>query len=219
MSEESQVTDDTTVDDQSTVLGGDDKVTDTQVVDDKVTDDKVDDKTDDKTDDKPGEVPEAYEFTMPDGMELDQAAADAFTPLLQKHNITQEGADELTEAYASIRQAEAKANADAFVAQLDDWGKELKSDKEFGGDGFDENASETFKFIEKTMPDELKEHLLGPEGLFDKTGIGQHPALVKYFFHLSKKFPVKEDDPGSGNAGGSETTPEQRMYPKEAATG
>ena len=129
-------------------------------------------------------VPETYEFNMPEGMELDQALADAAQPVFK---------------------------------ELNDWGDELKKDQVFGGEAFKENSDKTFQFIEKTMPDDLKPLLLGPEGLFDQTGIGQHPALVKYFFHLSQKFPVSEDDPGRGEGGDNKPgTPEARLYPNEA---
>ena len=156
------------------------------------------------------QVPEAYEFTMPEGMELDQAMADAATPVFKELGLTQEQADKLVALQADAVQRQAEASQAAFDKQLNDWATELKNDSEFGGDAFDENAG-----IARTAIDKL-----GSEGLkdmLDSTGIGNHPELFKFCLKVGKL--LSEDDPGSGDAGEGETSIAERMYPNDAKTG
>lgn len=155
------------------------------------------------------QVPETYEFTMPDGMELDQALADAATPVFKELNLTQEQADKLTGLIAEQRQNEAQASQDAFAKQLDDWATELKNDSDVGGEKFDENAAIARTAVDKLGSDALKE-------LFDSTGIGNHPEMFKFALAVGKL--LSEDQPGSGTGGAGDQAIEDRMYPKEVVS-
>lgn len=155
-----------------------------------------------------GDVPEAYEFKMPDGMELDKAMADAATPIFKELGLNQEQASKLVEVYANQIGAQATAQQDAFNDQLETWVTELKNDKEVGGEAYEKNTGIARQAIEKFGSDELME-------LMDSTGIGSNPAMFKFALKVGKF--LVEDQPGSGDAAQEESTIENRMYPNEAA--
>lgn len=142
------------------------------------------------------QVPETYEFKMPDGMEMDAGLAEAAGPVFKELGLTQEQADQVTDMYAKAMEQQVQEAEDAFNKQLDSWKQDLMKDQDFGGDNFDENAGKVFEFINETVPADIKDDLMGMLG---STGVGNHPALVKYMFHLSNAFPVGEDQPGSGS--------------------
>jgi hypothetical protein len=154
------------------------------------------------------QVPESYSFEAPEGAEVDQDLIAGLTPVLKEIGITQEQAAKLFGAYT-----ETMGNRDdtaSIAAAQQQWETDLKTDPEFGGDNFGKNAAAVSQFIQSTVPDGLK------EGLFDmlrSTGVGSHPALVKYVHHLSKQFPTGEDTSSAGqSAQGGKKTAEQRMY-------
>jgi hypothetical protein len=159
-------------------------------------------------------VPESYDFAMPEGMEIDQALAEAASPVFKELGLNQEQAGKLTEAYAGVMQQQAEAAEQAFSDQITAWNTELKNDAEFGGDKFEENGAKIREFLGATLPDDLKDEVLD---FFQNTGAGSHPALTKYFFSLASRFNTSEDQPGSGNAGGGQRLEgqagrEQRLY-------
>jgi hypothetical protein len=151
--------------------------------------------------------PITYEFTAPEGMELDQSLVDAATPVFQELGLTQEQADKLVGVYADRLQAQAQDAEQAFSDQLESWATELKNDKDFGGDKFEENAAIARSAIDKFGSDELRE-------LLDSTGVGNHPAMVRFAHAIGRL--VSEDQPGVGSKSGSTSSREERMYPDMA---
>jgi hypothetical protein len=110
----------TDANDQTSVLG-DDKATDTDksvLGDDKAKDgsnddvkdtDKDDSDKDDPDkdkDDKPEGAPEKYEFVMPEGVEMDEAAMGEFEPIMRELDLPTEKAQKLVDAYAKVQQAQ-----------------------------------------------------------------------------------------------------------------
>lgn len=132
---------------------------------------------------------------LPEGVELDQAAVDAFGPLMNGAKFTQEQAQEFATAFAEFRQAEAQKQSEAFSNQLENWAKESESDKEFGGDKFEQSAKLAVQAVEKFGTPELKQ-------LMDDTGLGNNPEVVRFMYRVGKA--IQEDNPGSGGNGPTE---------------
>lgn len=155
-------------------------------------------------------VPETYEFTMPEGMEMDQELADAAGPIFKELGLTQEQANKLTEMYAGRLQAQQKAATDAFNNQLEGWANELKADKDFGGEKFNENSDIAFKAMEKFAGDDFDEL----KGIMDSTGIGNFPPLVRMFYRIG--LAIKDDGGGDeGVAPTGQRSPEQLLYAED----
>lgn len=154
-----------------------------------------------------------YEFTMPEGVELDKGLADAATPVLQKYGVSQEDAQALVDAMVSSQNAGAEsaqqAAQEAFNDQLEKWATELKTDADVGGDAFEENTGIARRAIDKFGSDELRE-------IMDTTGIGNNPAMFKFALAVGKH--LVEDQPGSASgAPRKETSREERLYPNMTA--
>lgn len=141
-------------------------------------------------DDKPQGAPEKYEFTMPEGMVLDEALSSQVEPVLRELNLTNEQANKLASTFAAHRASEAQRQHDAYAQQVDDWGKAARDDKEYGGTAFDENVKLAQKAIGAYGTPELKALL--------NDGFGNHPELIRVFVRVGKA--MQEDsgvDPGN----------------------
>lgn len=195
----------------NTLLGGDQAADEQAAAGDNAADESDNSEAEGEADGEDkgeqGEVPESYEFNMPEGWELDAPLVEAVSPVLKKYGVTQEDAQSLADALTNSRQAGADALAEAqaahFNQQLEDWAEELRTDNEIGGERFGENAKVARDAIEKFGSPELTQ-------LLNETGYGNNPALFKFALNVGRF--LSEDQPGRGNAAQGEVPQELRMY-------
>ena len=136
---------------------------------------------DDKKDEQAG-PPEKYEFTLPDGVELDAALVEKADPVFRELGLTNEQANKLAALVAEQRVSEGRALQDAYEKQIEDWGTATYSDPELGGsaEAVTENVEKyAFPFIGKFGTPELKK-------LLADTGVGSHPEIVRVFVRAGK---------------------------------
>lgn len=159
----------------------------------------------DKGDDKePDGAPEEYEpFTLPDGVEVDEAAAEQFKELARDLNLTQEQAQKLVDLQASRVQAQ----AEAWDKQLSDWADGARADKEFGGDKFDENIAVAKKALDKFGTPELRETL--------DAGYGNHPEVIRLLYRVGKA--ISDDGFVAGGTSG-QADKLAKLYPSMQKT-
>lgn len=152
--------------------------------------------------DKPAEpqVPEAYEFKMPEGVELDKAAADEFSALAKELKLDQATAQKVADVGAKMAQRQTEAHANL----VNSWVESVKTDKEFGGDKLDENLATARKALESFGTPELKDVL-------NSTGFGNHPEVIRAFYKIGKA--ISEDGFVKGSPRGAETDPAKKMFP------
>lgn len=131
-----------------------------------------------KADDKPAGPPEKYEFTMPEGVELDAALMEKAEPVLRELNLTNEQANKLATLIAEQRVSEAQRSSDAYAQQVEDWGKSARDDKEFGGAAFEKSVEQAQKAIGQFGSPELKTLLAD--------GLGNHPELIRFCVRVGK---------------------------------
>lgn len=151
---------------------------------------------------KPAEpvVPESYEFQMPEGVELDKAAADEFTAIAKELKLDQATAQKVADVGAKMAQRQAEAHAKL----VETWVEQVKTDKDIGGDKLDENLAVARKALEKFGTPELRDVL-------NSTGLGNHPAVIKAFYNAGKA--VSPDVFVAGAPAGSNTDPSKRLFP------
>jgi hypothetical protein len=152
------------------------------------------------TETKP-KVPDEYKFELKDpegnALEIDAEIVKAFSPLLKKHGITQEGANELAQAFMAELTRQDNVLSELYVGQRDSWATSAKADKEFGGQNFDANVAVARRAIARFGNDGLK-------SLLNETGLGNHPEVLRFFWKVGQKISEDSHVPG-GNAGaGSE---------------
>lgn len=141
----------------------------------------------------PPTVPEKYEFNLGEGVQLDPAAVESFTPILKELGISQEGATKLAAAFMGELGRQDGLLGELYTTQADEWAKAAKSDKEFGGANFEANAKIAQQAIARFGTPELKQVL-------NETGLGNHPEFVRLFWKLGQT--IQEDtNVQGGNAG------------------
>jgi hypothetical protein len=155
-----------------------------------------------KSDGKETTVPEKYEFKMPEGVELDTAAAEEFSVLAKELKLDQATAQKVADIAAKMQQKQADAQAQTVKG----WAESSKADKEFGGDNLQQNLSVAQKAIDTFGSSELKTML-------KESGLGNHPEIIRFAFKAGKA--ISED--GFVKAGARTSTPaatlEKQLYP------
>jgi hypothetical protein len=116
-----------------------------------------------------------YDFTLPEGFTANEELAGELKVLAKENGLSKEAAQKLADLGVKMQQQQ----ADAWQAQVDQWAEQVKTDKELGGEKFDENISLAKQALDKFGGQELKD-------LLQSTGFGTHPAIVKAFYNIGK---------------------------------
>lgn len=144
-----------------------------------------------------------YEFKSPEGVELDQGDLEKFTAIAKELKLPADKAQALVDL-AAQREI---ARVEAHVQKVTAWAEEVKADKEIGGDKLPETLSVARKALDLGPP-ELKE-------LLNTTGLGNHPAVVKWAHAVGKA--LSEDRFVQGGLGAQQKgSREDRLYPSTA---
>lgn len=120
-------------------------------------------------------VPEKYEFTAPEGVELDPQALAEFEPIAKDMKLNQEQAQKLVEFQAALMQKQAAA----WDQQVQTWVTEVKADKEIGGEAMTQSVNHARQALTHFGTPALKAAL-------DATKMGNHPELVRVFARIGK---------------------------------
>lgn len=151
--------------------------------------------------DKPDGPPEKYEFSAPEGVELDAAALEKFEPLARELGLTQEQANKLVALQAELV-AQQQTN---MVAMREAWKSESENDKEIGGDAFKPSMKAAQQALSKFGTPELRAAL-------DATGMGNHPELVRLMARVGKA--MADDSFIKGDAPVGDKSPADRLFGK-----
>ena len=152
-------------------------------------------------------APEAeisYEFVMPEGIEPDAKATEEFVAIAKELKLPKEGAQKLVD----LSIARDKAQAEAFVAQVQEWETTVKADKELGGDKLPETLAVCQKAI-ALGPPELKD-------LLSSTKMGSHPVVVKWAYAVGKALSEDRFVQGGSGAPKGATGAAQVLYPNQS---
>lgn len=150
-------------------------------------------------------APEKYEFTAPEGMELDQSMVEQFTPIAKELNLTQEQAQKLVDLHNQSVSSTIEAQAAEWNKTMKEWVDEIKQDKEIGGQVFDENIGIARGVLEKYATPGLREVL-------ETSGMGNHPEVVRFITRIGKA--MQDDSIRTGNtATGAPKDPAHVLFP------
>jgi len=154
----------------------------------------------------PAGAPEKYaDFTMPEGVTLDEDLLVEAEPLFHEANLTQETAQKLINLQGKAAQKWAENQVQEHHALAASWEAESKNDKEFGGRNLKQNMAVAIKGMKATATPALQQ-------ILDDTGLGNHPEVIRLFYHLGLE--VKEPDLVEGRPGGEPAKGDaRRMYP------
>lgn len=177
---------------------------------------KVEDTENKKAESKAEEPPVdgALKIVAPEGFAIDQEMFGQFSALVAEINeakeITPEMAQKMADlSFANIQKFLASTEAE-HLAQQDGWFSELKKDKEFGLDKFDENVERANRTMRNFATQELIDWLA-------ETGYNKHPGLNRMFAKIDAAF--AEDTVVDGKATDGRTDHEKALdntYPEMA---
>lgn len=131
-------------------------------------------------------APEEYaDFTVAEGMTLDNDLLAEFVPMAKELNLPQEKAQALVDMASKLVQKQAAAQQETFRSTVDGWVNAAKTDKEFGGDKFAGSIEVAQRALNSFATPELKEAL-------NTTGLGNHPEMIRLMVRIGNA--MKEDD-------------------------
>jgi len=165
------------------------------------------------------EAPDQYEqFTLPEGMEVDEKRMESFQEFAKANGMSQEAAqktlDYMADEMPKLMQEVSQAQMDAYMQQQLGWKQSYEKDPEIGGDKRTETEAAATRALRAFGNESLVELLdiydaeKNPNGL----GLGNHPEVMRF---LAKAGAVLSEDghvAGDGNQGGGESNVEDRWY-------
>lgn len=141
-------------------------------------------------------APEAYTFTKPDGTEYDKTIVDAYSEVAKELDLSNDAAQKILD---KLTPAVHKQQVDYMNKLRTDWADSSLSDKEFGGDKFNDSLVSAKKALSMFGSEELVK-------LLNETGLGSHPEMIRMFYRAGKS--VSDDkDIVVGSSGDSKTAP------------
>lgn len=146
-------------------------------------------------------APEVYDFKSAEG-KVQPAVLAKFEGVARELGLSQEAAIKLID---SVGPEMANAMKSSQEAQIAKWAEDSKSDKEFGGEKLGENMAIAKKALDKFGSPELKDML-------DKTGLGNHPELIRAFFRAGQQISSGSFVP-SGQGQGGKVSAASKLYP------
>jgi hypothetical protein len=145
-----------------------------------------------------------YEFTMPEGVEIDPATLGNLTELSKELGLTKEQAQKVADLGAQQAQRWAQAQEQAINDVSAQWIDTVKTDKEIGGDRMAEKLAVAKRALDRFGSPELTQ-------LLDESRLGNHPELIRAFYRAGKAISDDALVPGGRSVRGS-NDPASRLY-------
>lgn len=146
---------------------------------------------------------EPYTLTAPEGYPISEKELSDFNRHCLEVGMTKEQAEKSLEMLHS----NFKSMQEQFEAQRQDWVREIKSDKEFGGEKFSASVADAKKALAQFDADGSVRTML------DATGYGDNPAVIRLFARIGRA--LGEDKMIGGRGTGSEKSLAERLYPEK----
>jgi len=148
------------------------------------------------------------EFTMPDGVKVDEEAMAVFLPMIKEFGLGQAQAQRLVDMYTNQVVATTEAQRSAYEDRVSGWLERGASDKEIGGDKADESLSLANKAMREFGSSNLKASM-------DETGVGNHPEMIRFMSRVGRAIGEDKIIPGDGMVGTK--TRAEIMFPSQSA--
>jgi pyruvate/2-oxoglutarate dehydrogenase complex dihydrolipoamide acyltransferase (E2) component len=140
-------------------------------------------------------VPEKYDLKYPEGVTPDEEIMTEFTALAKEAKLPNDKVQALYDLNVKAAQKALAKEAETLIAAA-------KTDKEFGGEKFDENLAIAKKALD-----------LNPafKQVLNQRNLGNHPEVIRFMLNIGKKLSEDTFVPGHNNAPELKSL-EQRLY-------
>lgn len=151
------------------------------------------------------EVPESYDLKLPEDSQLSDDELAKISDTAKELKLTNEQAQKLVDMQADAESAFQEKAETKWKQLTESWVEEVKTDKDLGGDNFEQTMKLADTAMTQFATPEFKEAL-------NESGYGNHPELVRVFARIGKV--MAEDNPigGQANQGGERSTADV-LYP------
>lgn len=147
------------------------------------------------------------DFIVPEGITLNPELLGEFKAMAKGMKLNQEQAQQLTDLGVKLTERLAADQRQGVESQKNQWLQAARADNEFGGDKLAENLAVAARAMQVFATPELK-------AVLDKTGLGNHPDLIRAFVRAGKL--ISEDGLVAGGtqpAGGAGKSLADKLYP------
>ncbi len=156
-------------------------------------------------------APTSYEaFTPPKDAEVKPFVAGAVVELAKSLDLPQAEAQKLFDASVGITQKFAEAQAAEVASIHAGWAEQMKTDPDLAAGGnLDANLAKAKAAMEKTCTPQMRT-------LLERSGLGNHPDVVKHFLTIAPSVLPDTFAPGGAPPSGGQQTLAQRLYGQAA---
>lgn len=124
-------------------------------------------------------VPEKYDLKIAEGSLLDKSRVTEIEAYAKDNKLTNQQAQDLLNKEHEVVSKFHTNQISQFEQTKEKWRQEIVNDKEFGGENFNRNVEYAHRALNQYGSQSLKEQL-------EKTGLGNHPDLVKMLSNIGK---------------------------------
>lgn len=153
----------------------------------------------------PQGAPEKYEFTLPQGIQLDDKGLGAFSEVAKDLNLTQDAAQKVLDKMGPVI---AGRHAEVLTQAKAQWVEAAQTDKEYGGEKLAENLAVAKKALDTFGTPELRT-------LLNESGLGNHPELIRAFFRAGKAISEDKFVPATGGSPKGVKAAADALYPNQ----
>lgn len=154
---------------------------------------------------KAKQVPEKYEFKVPEGMTLDQALVDKVSPVFKAKGFTQEQAQAAVDIYIDIQKAAGEAQAASFKQFLkDSYDETVKA----LGAKYKEEIAYAAKVRDRFLSEETQE-------ILNASGLSNNKAFILDLIKLGKLISEDKLPDGKSAKPAAGKSPAEIMYPEQ----
>lgn len=149
---------------------------------------------------KEPQIPEKYEFNIPDQMPYDKGMLGEYESLAKEAKLPQDQAQKFLDLAVKNAQTQQKQ----FIDTVKGWENEIKADSEYGGANLNKTVQSAKDVISKYGDNEVF-------NLLDRTGLGSNPHILKMLAKIGNR--ISEDKVIDGNPSVNPTTADKILYP------
>lgn len=146
-----------------------------------------------KPEDGKPQLPESYEFTAPEGVQLHEGAKEAYAEVAKELGLTQEQAQA---AFSKLAARGAENQRSQMEAAARAWVEQSTADPEFGGEKLQENLAVSKRALDTFGTPELR-------NLLNESGLGNHPEVIRFMYRAGKAISEDTVVVGKGPQGGT----------------
>lgn len=124
-------------------------------------------------------VPDKYDLKLPEGSPLSAAALERIRTQSKAEGLSNEQAQAVVDRELGAITSYVESERAAFEQRKSEWVGQIQSDKELGGEKFNENIELAKRVVTKFGSESLLKTL-------NDTGLGNHPELVRLLARVGK---------------------------------